>query len=316
MKRNLIFIILVIMFFCLTGCNKEKEIDKDLEEDIKILSKLGIEGSESGEKGEQILSHFINVVRLLPEHFTFYTGKIDYSKTYVMCAYIEKEKAVSHYHRFTVPNYYDDVTWVKYEKEEDIKVKHKGLILTDTFLVYSITIYKDILSNKEYNQTYKLHYNTYYRDTYHEQIQKIVNSEGDYIFLNYKNLENFNNFYFDRNTYFDSQPLLYEDDVPYVIFNDKELNSYFNDFKDEITKVDLIYRSSKGTQNIAQSRVTLNQFCNVLNKKLIDESETMAEMIKEKFFDDNTSLEEIKKEIDKMINQRKNKYNRKRYRCI
>ena len=161
-----------------------------------------------------------------------------------------------------------------------------------------------------------MHYNTYYRDTYHEQIQKIVNSEGDYIFLNYKNLENFNNFYFDRNTYFDSQPLLYEDDVPYVIFNDKELNSYFNDFKDDITKVDLIYRSSKGTQNITQSRVTLNQFCNVLNKKLIDESETMAEMIKEKFFDDNTSLEEIKKEIDKMINQRKNKYNRKRYRCI
>ena len=59
-----------------------------------------------------------------------------------------------------------DVTWVKYEKEEDIKETYKGLILTDTFIVYSITIYKDILTNEEYNQTYKLYYDKYYESSY------------------------------------------------------------------------------------------------------------------------------------------------------
>ncbi len=74
MKRNLIFIILIMMFFCLTGCNKEKEIDKDLEEDIKVLSKFGMEGSESGEMGEYSLSSSISFVTRFPEEQTFYTG--------------------------------------------------------------------------------------------------------------------------------------------------------------------------------------------------------------------------------------------------
>ena len=280
MKRNLIFIILIMMFFCLTGCSEEKEIDKDLEEDIKILSKLSMEELGSGEKGEQILSHFINVVRLLPEHFTFYTGKIDYSKTYVLCAYIEKEKAVCHYHRFTVPNYYDDVTWVKYEKEEDIKVKHKGLILTDTFIVYSITIYKDILTNKEYNQTYKLYYDKYYESsyTYRKGKPEVFNPEGEYLIsgVSFNHILDYINRYYHKfdHIFFEwgnsdeyMQKIVYEDNEPYVIIKKDELIGC-DDLQEYIIKEEYSYEKDGEIINTTQYKIKLEEIVKGIERKL------------------------------------------------
>ena len=281
MKRNLIFIILIMMFFCLTGCNKEKEIDKDLEEDIKVLSKLGMEGSgaESGSAGDSpadaYLGGNIRMSIMFPGIHGFYTGKIDYSKIYVLCAYIEEAKEVGRYQRFTVPHYYDDVTWVKYEKEEDIKETYKKLILTDTFIVYSITIYKDIISNEEYNQTYKFYYNIYYGDQFAIR-PEIYSSNGEFLIQFEKNIDQIDHceirgidygaaiFYWVD--YLDMRGLTFDDDTTYVKIKYKYvINRY--DLNDYIIE-EYSYEKDGEIINETQYKIKLEEIIKIVEREL------------------------------------------------
>ena len=286
MKRNLVFIILIMMFFCLTGCNKEKEINKDLEEDIKVLSKLGMEGSgaESGSVGDSpadaYLGGNIRMSIMFPGIHGFYTGKIDYSKIYVLCAYIEEAKEVGRYQRFTVPHYYDDVTWVKYEKEEDIKETYKGLILTDTFIVYSITIYKDILTNEEYNQTYKLYYDKYYESsyTYRKGKPEVFNPEGEYLIsgVSFNHILDYINRYYHKfdHIFFEwgnsdeyMQKIVYEDNEPYVIIKKDELIGC-DDLQEYIIKEEYSYEKDGEIINTTQYKIKLEEIVKGIERKL------------------------------------------------
>lgn len=171
---------------------------------------------------------------------TFYTNyycKNDVDNYYIVSTYVDEDKYIKPRDRLRGDSdYYSNVEWIRYESLEDVQKEYNGKMISDLFMVYDVTIVKDLIHDIDYNIECK-----YYREIRHAFIYDLeirdYNIYPDFILWDLRDMENTDNIFFTDLTFKTSVSEAY-------INEESEIFYVFNSYVIEIPSENYIrYRS-------------------------------------------------------------------------
>ena len=167
-KKYIILITLFIITISCNACFNKTESFKEYKNILEDISLMEQDYKDVKFKEDSFNLHYSRIYYQIDsitagnkDQYTFYLSKLNLDKYYILSSYttIDNIKTKDERKEMTsnkLMNYYGNLTWVKYKTKEDIQEEYNELILVESYIVSSITIIKDIISDKTYNK--KLNY--------------------------------------------------------------------------------------------------------------------------------------------------------------
>lgn len=152
MRKILFLLIIIFNLFGLTCCdNGSYDLQKDIENIYKLKKEeiIIIDPIPSLSLGSQINNL---------ESKSYYLAKTNFDKIYILCGYVDSDKYVGINRTL---EYYENLTWIKYKEINEVTDQFNGKIISDLFMVFDITIKKDILNNINFINSNKFSFKYY-----------------------------------------------------------------------------------------------------------------------------------------------------------